>query len=213
MKEAIDKFHCFYEETKLWEQSKWLGVPMWKLPFDAMVLQEIIFEVRPTYIIETGTGMGGSALFYASLCELLGDGQVITIDKAKRYDFNALQNMHQHLVDRITFLIGSSISGWAFEQVRQKAQGHKNIVILDSWHAKMHVLQEMYMYQSLVSVGSYMIVEDSHVNGHPVNWEWGEGPYEAIQEFLSHTDNFVIDTLREKYLMTFNPGGWLKKIK
>jgi cephalosporin hydroxylase len=74
-----------------------------------------------------------------------------------------------------------------------------------------HVLREMEIYSQLVTRGSYMIVEDSNVNGHPIMPNWGDGPFEAIEEFLKHNDSFEIDKECEKYYMTFNPNGYLKK--
>ena len=87
------------------------------------------------------------------------------------------------------------------------------LLILDSDHNKSHVLKEMEIYSKFVTRNSYMIVEDSNVNGHPIMPNWGEGPFEAIEEFLNNNDSFEIDKDREKYYMTFNPNGYLRKIK
>ena len=89
----------------------------------------------------------------------------------------------------------------------------KTLLHYNSDHNKSHVLKEMEMYNGFVTRGSYMIVEDSNVNGHPIMPNWGEGPFEAIEEFLKKNDSFEIDKEREKYYMTFNPNGYLKKIK
>ena len=86
------------------------------------------------------------------------------------------------------------------------------MVILDSWHTKEHVLKELKLYSRLVSVGSYLIVEDSHMNGHPIKWKWCEGPYEAIQEFLKTNHSFRIDKKCENLLITFNPSGFLRRV-
>jgi cephalosporin hydroxylase len=76
-----------------------------------------------------------------------------------------------------------------------------------------HVLKEMNIYCDFVTPDSYMIVEDSNINGHPIMPNWGDGPFEAIQEFLNHNDSFEIDKNCEKFYMTFNPNGYLKKIR
>jgi len=208
---CVDEFHKFYENSRIWEQTRWFGVPMWKLPFDAFIIQELIYEVRPEYIIETGTGHGGSAIFYAGICELLGEGKVITIDLTQKYN---LDDFSQHeWSDRITFLHGGSTNPIFFDRIKEVAEGKRNIVILDSYHSYEHVCKELELYQELVPVGSYLIVEDTHVSGHPVPWEYGKGPYESVEWFLSQTDDFEPQYWCEKYIMTFNPKGYLKRIK
>jgi cephalosporin hydroxylase len=87
------------------------------------------------------------------------------------------------------------------------------LAILDSDHHADHVLAEMRAYASLITVGSYLVVEDTNVNGNPVLAEWGPGPREAVQRFLTETDAFVVDREREKFFMTFNPGGYLKRVR
>ncbi|GAF72421.1 unnamed protein product, partial [marine sediment metagenome] len=207
----VDEYHQFYEQARLWENSYWFGIPMWKLPFDAMVIQELIYQLRPEYIIETGTGWGGSTLFYAGICELLGEGKVITIDIEHKLQ---PADISQHeWSDRITFLHGSSTNSLIFDKIREMAEGKRNLVILDSWHTYEHVSEELELYEELVPVGSYIIVEDTHVSGHPVEWAFGKGPYEAVESFLSTRDYFEPQYWCEKYIMTFNPKGYLKRIK
>ena len=102
-----DNFHKLYEEKRIWEQTTWLGVPIWKFPFDAFIIQELIFKIKPDYIIETGTNFGGSSLFYASILELLNHGEVITIDKEKKVALN--NEVSKKLwKKRIISLIGNS---------------------------------------------------------------------------------------------------------
>jgi len=84
-------------------------------------------------------------------------------------------------------------------------------VILDSDHARHHVLEELRIYGRLVSPESYVVVEDTNVNGHPVFPEHGAGPMEAVDEFLAQNDQFEIDLAREKFFLTFNPRGFLRK--
>ena len=206
---CIDEFHKHYENSRIWENNHWLGSGCWKLPFDAFIIQEILYDIRPEWIIETGTGRGGSALFYASICELLGEGKVITID----IEDNCDNNNQFHWEDRITYLHGSSTNPIIYKDVKYLCKGKKNMVILDSWHSYEHVCKELEMYESFVPVDSYIIVEDTHVNGHPVPWPHGKGPYEAVDWFLSTRDNWQREYWTEKHLMTFNPGGFLRRIK
>lgn len=221
--EFINEYHKLYEKAKIWEKNSWFGIPMWKLPMDAFVIQELIVRIRPEYIIETGTGHGGSAMFYASICELLGEGHVITCDLEMRYDKSKFTEYEW--ADRITFLHGGSTNPLLVEEVNKATKyddedvnffyGNGALVLLDSWHTKEHVLKEMEIYSKFVFEDSYMIVEDTHTNGHPVPWEHdNEGPYEAVEEWLSkHGDEWIVDWECEKHLLTFNPLGYLKRIK
>ena len=212
VKRAIDEYHIFYEQSRIWEKTSWLGVPCWKLPFDAFILQEIIHEVRPEYIIETGTAHGGSAVFFASICELLGEGKVITVDVEAKVDHDLIGKFEW--TDRIiSFMHGSSTNPMIVKSIFEACEGRRNLVILDSYHSYEHVKQEMKLYYPLVSVGSYLIVEDTHVSGHPVPWEHGKGPYEAVDNFLSKHPNWNAEYWCEKYMMTFNPKGYLKRIQ
>ena len=207
---AIDEFHIMYEKNRLWRDTKWLGVPCWKLPFDAFIIQEIIWNIKPDYVIETGTLYGGAAVFFASILEIIGKGQVITCDIELKFDRNKIP---KKLDKRIVYICGSSTNPLTFEKIERKAKGKKNVVILDSDHSFDHVRQEMSMYSTLVPVDSYMIVEDTHVSGHPVPWEWGDGPYEAVEDFLKLHPEWEADYWCEKYLMTFNPKGYLRRVK
>ena len=208
---AINEFHKHYEESRIWEKTKWLGVPCYKLPFDAFILQELIWNIKPDFVIETGTAKGGAAVFYATILEIIGDGKVITCDIQMQHDFTSFPEKLRH---RIKFESGSSTNGMTFDRIKEQTEGRINIVILDSDHSYDHVRKEMDMYSTLVPVGSYMVVEDTHANGHPVPWQWGDGPYEAVEDFLKvHGDSWVIDYECEKFLFTFNPKGYLRRVK
>jgi cephalosporin hydroxylase len=204
----IDLFHIHYYKNNVWAEGNttWLGVPTLKCPLDLWILQEILYETRPDWIIECGTNQGGSSLFLASVCDLMDHGKVITIDIA---DYN-IQKTHP----RIRYLIGSSTSDEIIKEVKRTITKEDSVmVILDSDHSKNHVLKELEMYHSFVTKGNYLIVEDTNINGHPVLPEFGDGPMEALEEFLSTNDEFIIDQSREKFFLTFNPKGFLKKIK
>lgn len=171
---------------------------------DLWIYQEIIFEVKPNIIIECGTAKGGSALFLVFVCDLVDNGRVITIDIEDR------RERPRH--SRIKYLLGSSVLEEIVGQVRKLiSDKDKVMVILDSDHHKEHVLNELRIYSKLVTKGSYIIVEDTNINGHPVAHDFGPGPMEAVEEFLKENTNFVIDKSREKFYLTFNPRGYLKK--
>lgn len=184
----------------------WLGVPALKCPLDLWIYQEILFETRPDLIIECGTKKGGTSFFLASLCDLIGKGRIITIDTTNFPD------KPDH--ERITYLQGSSTSKEIEDKVRNLTkEGEKVMVILDSNHRRSHVLNELKIYNKLVTKGNYLIVEDTNINGHPVFCNYGPGPMEAVNIFMKENDDFTIDRGREKYMLTFNPKGYLRKVK
>lgn len=205
-KRIVRPFHrLFYDSgTRTWSNTRWLGVPLQKCPFDLWVYQELLHELRPAVIVECGTAYGGSALFFASLCDLLGEGEIVTIDIEEYAD----RSVH----DRITYLSGSSTDPAIVETVRDRVKGRSPVlVLLDSNHERDHVLAELRLYGPLVTPGSYLVVEDSNVNGNPVLPDFGPGPAEAIEAFLAESDDFEVDESREKYFLTFNPSGYLRK--
>jgi cephalosporin hydroxylase len=208
-----DQYHIWYEKNRIWEKTRWLGIPMWKLPMDAFVIQELIFDIKPDLIIETGTGHGGSTTFYASLLQLINnDGKVITVDIEPKASWHDIHSYEIH--SRIYPILGNSVDDSTFELIDEiYRKNETTMVILDSWHSYDHVLKELNKYQDYVSRGSYMIIEDTHVSGHPVDWEHGDGPYEAVEEFLENNIKFVLDRTCEKHGMSFNPGGYLRRIR
>jgi cephalosporin hydroxylase len=219
-KQLTDRFSRLYFDShvvgKTWVSMSWLGVPLLKCPTDLWTYQELIYELKPDVIIETGTLLGGSALYLASLCDLIGRGRVITIDidatarSASQEQATVPRSRPAH--SRITYLNGSSTSEHIVKQVKWLTKDHeKVVVILDSDHSKEHVLAELHAYAPMVSRGSYLIVEDTNVNGHPVLPGFGPGPMEALNVFLQENRDFEIDFSREKHLLTFNPRGYLRR--
>ena len=205
---VVRQFHrLFYASGKqTWSNTDWLGVPAQKCAFDLWVYQEILHQLRPAAIVECGTANGGSALFLASICDLLGHGEVITVD--------ILEQPGRPSHERITYLAGSSTDPEIVGSVEQLVGGREPVlVILDSNHERDHVLGELRLYAPLVSPGSYLIVEDSNINGHPVASDFGPGPAEAVERFLGESDEFEVDRSREKFFLTFNPGGYLRKLQ
>jgi len=191
--------------------NRWLGVIALQNPPDAWIHQEIITEVKPDYIIETGTYTGGSAALWAMvLREVNPAGRVITIDIEDQFkEAKALPVFKE----RVDFLLGSSTDPKVVAEVEKRVKGKRVLVTLDSLHTKDHVLAEIKAYGPLVSVGSYLIVQDTNFNGHPVVKHFGPGPFEAVEEFLATNDQFVPDRSRERFLFTTNPNGYLKRVK
>ncbi|MFJ8218270.1 CmcI family methyltransferase [Bacillus cereus] len=202
-----NEFLKLYYDSNVWlHDTHWLGVPIFKLPSDLFLYQEIIYELKPDLIIECGTCYGGSALYLASILDLIGKGHVLTIDIFPQ------PNRPSH--DRITYVTASSVSVQAVQTILNMRKSDDVIlVILDSDHSKEHVSKELLLYQSIVTTGSYIIVEDTSINGNPVYPDWGPGPMEAVEEFLATNKNFIIDESKHKFFISFNPKGFLKKIK
>ncbi len=203
---AAENFHRQYYDSRVWMNTTWLGVPIEKCPLDLQVFQEIIWEVKPDLIVEAGTYKGGSALFFATVLDAIGHGSVMSIDIVPQ------PNLPRH--PRIIYRLGDSIDERELREVRRIAASAKSVLVdLDSDHHYEHVLAEMRAYAPLVTKGSYLIVEDTNINGHPVEPNFGPGPAEAVAQFLKEDHNFVPDRSREKFMVTFNPGGWLKRVR
>jgi len=199
----IDAFCRLYVESGVYADAFWLGMRALKCPLDLWVYQEIIHELRPDVIIETGTCHGGSAFYLASICDLVGNGRIITVD------IESQEGRPQH--PRVTYITGSSTALEVIAQVSGLIRERERVmVILDSDHSRAHVLNELRTYQRFVTPGSYLIVEDTVVN-HPVFPDHGPGPMEALEEFLAETADLTPDRSREKFHFSFNPKGYLKK--
>ena len=205
--QIVNSFHELYYNLDLqtWKNTYWLGVAVSKCPLDLWVYQEIITEIAPELIVESGTYKGGSALFMATVCDALGRGHILSID------IDALEGRPEH--PRIHYLTGSSTAEEVKQQVRLEAEAAGSVmVILDSDHSAGHVRAELEVYAPLVSLGSYLVVEDTNVNGNPVLEEFGPGPMEALDDFLVHSDEFVVDRSKEKFMLSFNPKGYLRRV-
>ncbi len=224
------------EDTKLAEMSRdwmiatipyqytyhftWMGRPIIQLPQDILAVQEIIWKVKPSVIIETGVAHGGSLIFSASMLQLIGGaGKVIGIDiDIRPHNRKAIEE--HPMARRIDLVQGSSIAEETLAQV--KALMPKDgpvLVILDSNHTHEHVLRELEMYSPLVTEGSYLIVMDTAVEDipkeHYPNRPWGPGdnPKTAVREFLKTSTRFEVDKpFEDKLLLTVAPEGYLKCI-
>ena len=199
----------------------WLGIPIIQFPQDIVALQEIIWELKPDLIIETGVAHGGSVIFSASILELIGgDGRVVGIDIDIREHNRARIEAHP-MAKRITLIQGSSVSPAVIEEVNELARHRKTImVILDSNHTHEHVAKELELYAPLVSKDSYLVVFDTSIEDAPAEFfagrPWGKGnnPRTAVWDFLKTTDRFVVDKdIESKLLVTVAPDGYLKCVK
>ena len=204
----------------------WLGRPIIQYPQDMIALQEIIWEIKPDMIIETGIAHGGSLIFSASMLNLLEacgeieDGKVLGIDiDIREHNKKAIET--HPMSKKITMFQGSSIDEEMIQKVHEFAKsGKKILVCLDSNHTHEHVLAELKAYANLASIGSYCIVFDTIIEDMPEGsfpnrpWDKGNNPKTAVWEFLKKNDSFAIDKdIENKILITVAPDGYLKRIK
>lgn len=252
----------FYDSADTtWQTMTWMGIPIQKNPCDLWIYQELIYRIKPTVIIETGTLFGGSALYLAHLLDLMSSvnapkaenpiptaafapkrsespigqgaalshvlsqpdlespsdgalraafpGRVITVDCQPR------QNRPFHPL--ISYVHGNSADVKTTLQVEEIMRAVEMflplrvMVILDSDHEFSHVLREMELYSGFVTPGSYLIVEDTNLNGHPVWSDYGPGPREAIEQFIISHNEFMRDAGCERLMLSFNRGGYLRR--
>ncbi|MEK6334533.1 MAG: cephalosporin hydroxylase family protein [Acidobacteriota bacterium] len=200
---------------------KWLGRPIIQFPQDIVALQEIIWDVRPRVIVETGIARGGSLIFSASILELIGgEGRVIGVDIDIR-EHNRIEIERHPLARRITMIQGSSIDEEIARRVANEAKGDGPVlVILDSNHTHDHVLRELEIYSPLVTRGSYLVVFDTVIQEMPADFfpdrPWGpdSNPKTAVSEFLKTNERFEVDhQLEAKLQITVAPGGYLRCVK
>jgi cephalosporin hydroxylase len=201
----------------------WLGIPIIQLPSDLVRIQEVIHRVRPDVIIETGVAHGGSLVFYASLCKVLGTGRVIGVDiEIRPHNRRAIES--HKLAEFIQLIEDDSVSQSALEGVRALLKPDETVlVLLDSCHTKKHVLAEMELYGPLVTPGSYLVaadgvMEDLHdvPRGQEI-WR-SDNPASAALEFARRHPEFVLDPpawpFNESTFtkdITYFPGGWLRR--
>lgn len=198
---------------------EWMGRPIIQYPQDMIAMQEILWQVRPDWVIETGVAHGGSLVYYASILELLGKGTVVGIDiDIRAHNREAIES--HSMSKRIQLIQGSSIAAEVVDQVRQLVGNSKVLIVLDSNHTHDHVLAELELYAPLVSVGSYCVVMDTVVEHLPADyfpdrpWGPGQNPKTAVKQYLASNSNFEIDQRTEdKILITVAPGGYLKRVR
>ncbi|MEG4422796.1 MULTISPECIES: cephalosporin hydroxylase family protein [unclassified Microcoleus] len=199
----------------------WMGRPIIQFPQDIMAMQEIIWEVKPDLIIETGIAHGGSLILYASMLELLGgDGEILGIDVDIR-QHNRVEIEGHSMFKRITMIEGSSIDEKIAQKVYDFAKGKNTVlVLLDSNHVHDHVLKELQLYSPLVTKNSYLVVFDTLIEDMPDNlfpdrpWGKGNNPKTAVWEFLKTNKRFEIDkNIEAKLLITVAPDGYLKCVE
>ncbi|MET0313477.1 MAG: CmcI family methyltransferase [Hansschlegelia sp.] len=212
-------------DTKHVYSFTWLGRPIIQLPEDMIRLQEVIFNLKPDVVIETGIAHGGSLIFYASLFEMMGKGRVIGVDiEIRPHNRSAIEE--HPMAKRIEMIEGSSIAPETVAEVQKRIKpGETVLVILDSNHLHGHVLEELRAYGPLASVGSYVVATDGimeQVTGAPrstPDWTWNN-PKKAAHDFVAENPDFVIEEpewlFNESVLtnrITYWPDAFVKRIR
>jgi len=219
LKELAKDFYNESAKHKYTYHFSWMGRPIIQLPQDMMAMQEIIWRIKPDLIIECGIAHGGSILYYASLLELQGHGEVLGIDRDIRAHNREAIQAHP-MFKRVSMIEGSSLDPAIVAQVRAAAAGKKVIVVLDSNHTHEHVLEELRLYAPLVSVDSYCVVMDTVVENMPDDafpdrpWGKGNNPRTAVWAYLEENRDFVIDSqVHDKLLITVAEDGYLRRVR
>ena len=210
-----DKYKYTYNYT-------WLGRPIIKFPSDIVATQQIVWDVKPDLIIETGIAHGGSLILSASLLELIGgQGRVLGIDIDIR-EHNRKEIEAHPMMKRIDMIEGSSVGDDVMARVRAAAAKAKCVMVfLDSLHTHDHVLKELELYAPLVSVGSYMVLPDTFIEYFPKGyyandrpWDVGNNPMTALRAFLEKNKDFEIDReLCNKLMITEAFDGYLRRVR
>jgi cephalosporin hydroxylase len=207
--EALKAYHRWYYDNEVWDRTTFLGIPCLKAVTDLWSYQEIITALRPSLVLEFGTYIGGSALYFAEVARLANpSSRIITVDR-KVERIAGLVRSHPMIrvveADTTDPLVSEIVS-----LVRSESPGPL-FAVLDSSHTKAHVLAELQLLRSITISGDYVVVEDTNMNGHPVTTDFGEGPMEAVLAYdEAYPEDYVHDIDREnKFGLTFAPRGFM----
>jgi len=213
-------------ETKYLYTFTWFGRPIIQLPDDMFRVQEVLYNLKPDYVVETGIAHGGSLVFYASLFEAMGHGRVIGVDIEIRKHNRAALEAHE-LFHRIDLIEGDSTAPDVLERVRGLVTPGSNVIVfLDSNHSFDHVRRELELYAPFVSPGSYIVATDGIMKdlvGSPRSApDWGtNNPFEAARDFLQSHPEFVLrepawrfdESVGLRKGVTQWPGAWLERVR
>lgn len=199
----------YYHQNNLHFNQKYRGLNMIKNPFDLVVYEEILWELKPTVIIEIGNAFGGFSLWLSDRMKTIGiDGKFITIDLNSTGD----TNFQDFKSDKFISIIGNCNDPEVINNVKSHlGKDDKVLIIEDSAHTFENTMQVLENYKEIVTIGSYLIIEDGICD--VLDLEIKPGPMSAIEKWIKNNTNFEIDRKREKYIMTYNPKGYLKKLK
>ncbi len=205
---TLREWMIYHHKNIVFQKCYWMGVKTLKNPLDTWIYQEIIYETKPDVLIEIGSAEGGSTLYFAQLFDMLGKGQVVSID-IDRSTYNV-----KH--DRIIEITGDSSSEETAAQVAEICEGKNCMLLHDGGHRKEQVLADLARYAKFVGVGSYAVIEDTVADlfkpGDGVG-QFYEGPLKAAEQFVDEHPEFEVDQDRERYILTFSACGFLKRVR
>jgi cephalosporin hydroxylase len=213
--EVVGRTRQMAQNAREWRNG-FLGIPIMQYPNDLMTYQQLLFDVKPDIVIETGTAFGGFTLYLAMLLENVNEkARVLSVDLDNESGKLVLTSasVRQSLKDRIRFFHGSSTDPKIFEQMAALAKGKKVFVVLDSLHQRAHVLKELELYSPLVQHGGYVIVNDTHLEGTEWLPDGDPGPAGAVRDFLLAHPEFKRATLRREFLISCFPAGVLVRAR
>jgi cephalosporin hydroxylase len=208
--EILDAYHSWYYETPVWKATTFLGVPCLKSVSDLWNYQEILSELKPGLIVEFGTFEGGSTLYFAEIIKLIDSrSRVLSVDIDHSRVAEAVR-LHP-AIELLTADTASDVVADRVRVLRTAYPARPAFFIVDSDHTKAHVLRELEQLRRISRAGDYVVVEDGNINGHPVLPDWGEGPWEALEDYTArYPDDYQRDVTREmKFGWTFAPRGYL----
>lgn len=195
-------------------KNRWLGVGVIQYPSDLITYASLLYKVRPEVIIETGTNYGGLAVYFATVMENINpNAKIITVDiDSSKWDQEVAEGrITSKMLERIVFVKGDSVSDPVINKIREYTKGKRGLVLLDSLHTREHVLKELKLYSPFVSAGSYIIVNDTHLEMMNI-MDAGSGPMKAVKDFLEATTEFTIDPDLPGTIISCAPSGFLKRI-
>ena len=250
--DVVENIQALGEDRELWNATldwiirsnahgytynfSWLGRPIIQYPQDMVAMQELVWQIKPDLIIETGIAHGGSLIFSSSMlslldyCDAIEQGVIIDPNLPRRRVLGVDIDIRAHnrtaieehpMSNRIDMIQGSSIDPDIIEQVHDFARDYQRILVcLDSNHTHDHVLAELEAYASLTTLGSYCVVFDTIVEDMPADmfpdrpWGPGDNPKTAVWEYLKSHPEFEIDKqIDHKLLISVAPDGYLKRVK
>lgn len=197
-----------YHQDNLHFNQRYRGIKMIKNPFDLVVYEEILWDVRPSVIVEIGSQQGGFAFWLNDRMRLIGqDCKIVTVDIKE----DAKNNLEGINYKNFIHVVGDCNSSRTIERVSKEIrQNDKVLIIEDSSHTYENTYNALCSYNHLITPGSYFIIEDGICD--LIDFGVSPGPMKAVEDWILKNDKFEIDRTKERYIMTYNPKGFLKKI-